>query len=317
MDPPTKRRGPGRPSNKPAPPTLPISGIVETPRNPVNLIEFITGKPIDFKILFTYFKNLKSTDIHIHFRKNDITFLTRDHSTNSRVLAVIDCRNVNFYYCKQEMCIGLNRAHSEKLFLNIDKAFFRFSIEYREDETERIYFIFRDAETERQYMIYVSNVDTDLDLFAARDEIPTDDLMSQKSYPLQFTMSSRQFKKTISDAQAYHDTITIEKIIDNPMRISYKKHNVVYNEIYFNDQSIGLVSANTDFMCKAKIANLKSLVSSIVTDKITIMCRETNDILICSEIDKDVMTVYTFIHDNDYDKPQQCSTQYDDDDEDE
>src|SRR5262245_23348515 len=53
-----ERRGPGRPSTKPPPPHLEKKGIVTSPDDPRNRLEFVYGDPMVFKALFTYLKNI-------------------------------------------------------------------------------------------------------------------------------------------------------------------------------------------------------------------------------------------------------------------
>ena len=192
-----KRRGPGRPSSKPPVPILTVSGIVDEPKDPNNAIEFVFSEPLVFKTLFIYFKNLKSRDIHIRFRKTDITFFTRDHTKMSKVISHIDCRNVNWYYCNKEQYIGLNREHAEKMFTNIDKTFFKITMVYREDDPEFLTFIFKDSELAKEchYKIDIAIIEQDEELFSVENDIPTPDNIAL-TYPIQFTLNSKQFIKS-------------------------------------------------------------------------------------------------------------------------
>ena len=60
-----KRRGPGRPSTRSVPPLLERKGIVNSPKDSNNRLEFVYGDPTVFKSLFTYFKNIKAREIHL------------------------------------------------------------------------------------------------------------------------------------------------------------------------------------------------------------------------------------------------------------
>jgi hypothetical protein len=119
-----KKKGPGRPSIKPSPPTLERRGIVDSPKDPNNRLELAFDDPLVFKSLFTYFKNIKAREIHIHCSKNGISFYTRDHSKTSRIIAEVLGAHANWYYCEGDFWLGMNRESIEKIFSYIDKTFF-------------------------------------------------------------------------------------------------------------------------------------------------------------------------------------------------
>lgn len=300
-----KRRGPGRPSSKPPVPVLKVSGIVAEPLNPDHSIEFVFSDPLVFKTLFIYFKNLKSRDIHIRFRPTDITFFTRDHTKMSKIISHIDCKKVNWYFCRQEYWIGLNREHAEKMFTNIDKTFFKITMVFRDDEPEHLSFIFKDSELSKEcrYKIDVAIIEQDEELFNAENDIPGSD-NSLELYPVQFTLNSKQFKKTISDASSYSEIINIEKSNTVPLQITYDKVNIRYREVYMDSEKIKLKSGLRDgcaFKCMIRLSNIKSLASSMVTDNVTIMASDKQDILLRSVIDDKVLAenkiliIYTFV----------------------
>jgi hypothetical protein len=297
-----KRRGPGRPSSKPPVPVLKVSGIVQEPIDAGNAIEFVFSDPLVFKTLFIYFKNLKSRDIHIRFRATDITFFTRDHTKMSKVISHIDCRNVNWYYCRKEQWIGLNREHAEKMFTNIDKTFFKITMVYREDDPDYLCFIFKDSELSKEchYKIDIAIIEHDDELFNAENDIPSAENAFQL-YPVQFTLNSKQFKKTISDASSYSEIINIEKTPGYPLQITYNKVNITYREVYMDPDKIKLVSnisTGQNFKCKIRLSNIKSLASSMVTDNVSIMASDKHDVLLRSVIDEKILIIYTFVTSN-------------------
>lgn len=293
-----KRRGPGRPSSKPPVPVLKVSGIVNEPFDPSNAIEFVFSDPLVFKTLFIYFKNLKSKEIHVRFRETDITFFTRDQDKYSKVISHIDCRNVNWYYCQKEQWIGLNRDHAEKMFTNIDKTFFKITMVYRHDDPDNLCFIFKDSELSKEchYKIDVAIIDPDEELFSAENDIPGEH--ATELYPIQFTLNSKQFKKTISDASSYSDKINIEKTAGHPLQLTYNKVHITYREVYLDEEKIKLINDIKDgqnFKCTIRLSNIKSLASSMVTDNVTIMASDAHDILLRSVIDEKVLIIYTFV----------------------
>ena len=122
-----KRRGPGRPPSKPPAPLLDKKGIVESPKDENNRLEFIYSDPSVFKSLFVYFKNIKAREIHLRCSPTGLTFFTRDHSKTSRIFATILGKHINWYYCEETFWLGINRDNIEKIFSSIDKTFFKIS----------------------------------------------------------------------------------------------------------------------------------------------------------------------------------------------
>ena len=287
-----KRRGPGRPPSRPPAPSLDIAGIVNTPKDSNNRLEFIYSDPSIFKSLFTYFKNVKAKDIHLRCSPEGLTFFTRDHSKTSRIFATIYGKYVNWYYCVETFWVGINRETIEKVFSSIDKTFFKIVIIQSKDDKNSINIIFKDCDIEKEcnYKILLSSYSRDEDLYMAEKILENNDFL------LEFTLTSKQFKKTINDAANYSDFITFEKILSNPLKLMYAKSNISYNEVYRSDEKILLtcnIESNNTFRATMKLNNIKSLASSMVTDDIKILCKSDEDILFRSEIDSKALIVET------------------------
>lgn len=285
-----KRRGPGRPPSKPPAPLLDKKGIVDEPKDPSNRIEFVYSDPSIFKSLFVYFKNIKAREIHLRCNKEGLTFFARDHSKTSRIFATVPCKNVNWYFCNDTYWLGINRDNIEKIFASIDKTFFKIVIIQTHDDPNSLTIIFKDSEIEKEckYKIVLSSFAEDDDLYDA-ERIGND-------FMIEFTLTAKQFKKTINDAANYSENITFEKIGDNPLHITYVKSNIVYNEVYRSPEKISLksnVSSNVSFRSTIKVNNIKALASSMVTDEIKILCKSDEDILFKSIIDSNSLVVNT------------------------
>jgi len=291
-----KKKGPGRPSIKPAPPTLERRGIVDFPKDPNNRLELAFDDPLVFKSLFTYFKNIKAREIHIHCNKKGMAFYTRDHSKTSRIIAEVLGDHINWYYCESDFWIGLNRESIEKIFSSIDKTFFKITIIQTYDDIDSIMFIFKDADIEKEcnYKISLSIYPPDDDLYEINSLITPESLIKQ--FPIEFTLTAKQFKKSISDASNFSDTITFEKLGTHPLQLTYAKSNLIYNEVYRSNEKINLRSSITEndiFRTTIKLVNIKSLAASMVTDDIRILCREDADILFRSAISEKALVVST------------------------
>jgi len=290
------RRGPGRPPSKPAPPALEQRGIVLAPLDANNRLEFVYNDPSVFKSLFTYFKNIKARDIHLRCTPAGLTFFARDHSKTSRVVAHVAGEHVNWHYCDGEFWLGINREHVEKMFASIDKTLFKITILQSVEDPNTITFVFKDAEIDKEcnYRISLSIYPRDEDLYEAERALAP--ALIQTLFPIEFTLSAKQFKKSISDASNYSELITFEKLGTHPLQLTYAKSNLVYNEVYRSAAKIRLRSAvneGTIFRATVKIANVKSLASSMVTDDVRILCREDDDILFRSALDAKALVVST------------------------
>ncbi len=291
-----KRRGPGRPPTKPPAPSLERKGVVDAPDDPDNRLEFAFGDPSMFKSLYTYFKNIKAREIHLRCSPTGLTFFTRDHTKRSRVVANIAGEYVNWYYCEGTFWLGLNRDSVEKLFASIDRTFYKITITQTHDEPGRLNVIFRDPVLDKDcnYGVTLSAYPPDEELFEAEELL--DPEMLTENYPVEFTLTAKQFKKSISDASSYADEISYEKIGKSPFQMTYTKANLAYNEVYRSDEKIRLrasLAEGATFRCTIKVADLKSLASSMVTDDVRILCSETSDLLCRSAIDEKALVVNT------------------------
>jgi len=292
----TKRKGPGRPSIKQPPPPLERRGIVDSPKDPNNRLELAFGDPLVFKSLFTYFKNIKAREIHVHCDKNGMTFYTRDHSKTSRIIAEVLGAHVNWYYCEGDFWLGMNRESIEKIFSSIDKTFFKITIIQTYDDIDSLMFIFKDPDIDKEcnYKISLSIYSPDEELYEINKLITPESLST--NFPIEFTLSAKQFKKSISDASNFSDTITFEKLGVHPLQLTYSKSNLIYNEVYRSNEKIHLrssIAENEIFRTTIKLLNIKSLAASMVTDDVRILCREDADILFRSAIDEKALVVST------------------------
>jgi hypothetical protein len=291
-----KQRGPGRPPSKPPAPPLDKKGIVTSPKDVLNRLEFAFSDPTVFKSLFTYLKNVKARNIHLRCSKEGLTFFARDHSKTSRIVAHVAGEHVNWHYCDGEFWLGINRDNVEKMFASIDKTFFKITIIQSSEDINTLTFVFKDAEVDKEcnYKVTLSTYAPDEELYEA-ERILSPEAMHD-NFPIEFTLTAKQFKKTINDASNYSDVVTFEKPGGHPLQLTYAKQNMMYNEVYRNPAKIFLrseVHPDSTFRCTVKIFNVKSLASSMVTDDVRILCREDGDILFCSAIDAKALVVST------------------------
>lgn len=293
------KRGPGRPPKKQPAPALQRIGIVESPADPQNRLEFVYEDPTVLKSLFSYFKNLKAVDIHLRCSPTAICFFTRDAAKTCKVVAELPGESMNHYYCDNTFWLGLNRDTVEHIFSSIDKSFFKITLSLRHDNPESLSVKLKDADIDKEchYRVTVSTLDRDDDLFAA--EAATS-LTALEESPIEFQLTAKQFKKTVADASYYNDTITFEKLGTHPFQLTYARVGIMYSEVYLSPEKIHFRSGIKDtdlFRCTVTIANIKSLANAMVTDSVRVFCRKDNDILFRSEIDALIVNTLTSIVD--------------------
>jgi len=294
---PAKRR-PGRPPSKPQAPSLEKKGIVDSPNDPNNRLEVAFEEPAIFKSLFAYFKNICAHVIHVRCNASGMTFFTRDHSKKARIIAYVSGEHLNWYYCEGEDTFGINKDGVEKLFNTIDRSFSKITFVKTYDNPTWLNIIFKDMSIDKEcsYDIALSQFPRDVDLFAAEDLLDPQLLM--ETFPLEFTLSAKQFKKTINDACNYADHATIERIGKHPLMFTYARPNLIYRETYHSDEKIHFRSSVQDgetFQCTINVVNVKSIAASMVTDDVRIMCPKSGDILFRSAIDAKALVVNTFM----------------------
>jgi hypothetical protein len=293
------RRGPGRPPSRPTPPPLDRHGIVSAPIDAANRFELMFHNPASFKQLFNYFKNIKAGQIHVRCTAAGVTFFARDHSGFSRVVAFMAGAQMNWYYCERTIWFGLNRENVEKVFTDIDGSYYKFTIVQARDDHTTITFALRDYSIDKEvsHQVTVSELETDPALYEA--EAALSDEALRTSYPVAFTLSAKQFKKTVADAINFSDTLTIEKIGLHPLQFTYSSPSVQTSEVYQSSEKIDLVSTiapGAHYSITMKIGNIKPLSSSMVTDDIRVMCPledDNKDILFRSAIVDRALVVST------------------------
>lgn len=288
------KRGPGRPPSKPPAPPLDRLGVVASPNDPANRLEFVYEDPTIFKTLFTFFKNVKASNIHLRCNPAGLTFFAHDLSKKSRIVAHIAGEQVNWHYCEGEFWLGINRKHMEAMFASISKSFCKVTIVQTHDETESLSFIYKKLvlSSEKCYKMALSSYALSQELIDAELSLTPEALAAN---PIEFELDAKQFKQSISDAIMYSNTLTVEKIGSYPLQFTYAKPSIIYHEVFRDSDAIKLRTdineAGTTFRCTMNLENIKPLATSMVTDTVRILCREEGDILFRSAIDKKALVV--------------------------
>lgn len=292
---PAEKRRPGRPPKKQPVPMLQKNGIVETPSDSNNRLEFVYGDPGMVKSLFTYFTKLKASILHLRCTPKGLTFFTHDGTKKCRIVADLPGAQMNHYYCDDTFWVGLKQKEVERIFSSSDKSFFKVTFLYRHDDPDNFVVIFKDAEIDKEcnYRIGITTLDSDETLYEAEALLKPEEM---QKYKIDFSLTAKQFKKTVVDAHHLADTITVEKLGTHNLQLTYLVGTLAYNEVYRSDEKISLRSEVKDgeiFRCTVTLSELSSLANAMVTDTVRIYCREDGDMLLRSEID--ALSVSTFV----------------------
>lgn len=292
-----KKRGPGRPSKKQPPSIIKIEGIVKSPMDAAHRMEAVCPTPTAFKNLFTYFKNNGSDYIHMRCSKDGIAFFARDTVTKTRIMAFAAGQLLAWYYFadKEPYFCTIKRESVEALFVSINKTFNKLQIQLRHDNTEKIIFILKDPEIEKEcsYEITLCGNKIEDDLLNVEKLVTNDEL---KKYPIEFTLSAKQLKKTFVDAfNQSTDYIMLEKIGSSPLQFSYQiPGEQQYYEVYKDPKKIDLRSEIKDeatFYSKLNIATVKTVANNMITEKIKIYCKESGEIVFRSAFEDKALTI--------------------------
>lgn len=293
-----KRRGPGRPPSLPPVPELEIRGIVTTPSNPTNIIELVTGQPGTFKSFFTYIKNVKAQNVSIRFSSTSIVFFTKDHSEKSKIIATIDGSKTNWYYCKSECYVDLRRDLVDNMFSSIDKSFYKCTIIYSSIDPEKLQFIFKDPTIDKECTYYISvTVPPPDNQEMSETEALIEPSYVEANFPVQFTLAAKMFKKSLTDMCKEVGIMTVNKVGESPIQLTFEKTGMEFAEIYRNPDKIKLHSTiknGTVFQISLQIENIKYLAGAMVADEIRICCRSDGDLLFRTNEENNIMTVNTF-----------------------
>ena len=237
-------------------------------------------------------------------RPADVTIFAWDHNNKSRIVSVIEGKKLNWYYCEDEFSIMIKRNNVEKLFSSIDNSFYKITIYYADDDADSIVITFKDSDLDKdcQYTITVHAAAVPGEILEA-EELITPEYLAR--YPLSFTLTTKQFKKSMSDMGHYDQALAIEKVgpgDECPLQFTYAiiNHSVVekmrYNEVYRSSKKIQLtcsLSKHEAFQCRIDVADMKLLAGNVVTDDVRIYCHQSSDLIVKASMDKNAVVIYT------------------------
>jgi len=286
-----QKRAPGRPKKGPPKKPLPREGISTKPNYDTNIMELKYETPIIFKKIFNLCKQMAVKNIKIEFDATTIKMKSSDHFNRNYNLLTINCSKLNHYYCKFPFNITINSKSIETVFQKIDKNYDSITMVSKESTIyESIHIIFNNRQIASEEYHIINLVENNEHAITK-----TIDEIDYKKYPIKFELSSKFFKKVISDIASFnqdtHEQIfTIEKIKGIPLQFTY--HTITKTirayTIFKDINKIKLESTIIDddiFSVSVKIVNIKPLSNSPITDNITFYVDSHKDIVFKLDID--------------------------------
>lgn len=267
------KKRPGRPRIKPIREPRPRNGIVDQSKDPQNFVEFLYDKPLIFKKLWHYFKSMAVKDIQLIFRQNEVVLWNQDHHDKSKMRICINANNVNHYFCREELDIGMTCKNPELIMSTIDKTY------------NSILFLSKEGYTNKHIKVILTNdIEIDeshkIELIGDYKKMENEDLFLDKDYTIKFELPGRYFKKMISDVKSFSDQITIRQDSPNdPLLFEYTKPDKKVKSFHTvrNNKIIKMVSnlkEDETFRASFKIDYVKPISSALLTENITIYAHE-------------------------------------------
>lgn len=202
-------------------------GIVNSPNDSENDMEFFCADVSTLKKAFAVFKAMMSKELIFVFDKDVVQIKGIDHRQKSKILVSFDCKKVFQYYCEKKNTVILQADNIHKIIAIMDKSYTMFKIHIKKRQpTSIIYFTLKNnmcIEESYEVTHVISNDSiSDYSLYFSTEE-----------YVMDFYMDCKSFKKLISTAKAFSDVIRIRKV---------KKENLVF---MFDDEENTVKSRHT------------------------------------------------------------------------
>lgn len=288
MEQPKKR--PGRPKKIVEPSSIKTNGIVNTPNNKENMLEFVYHNPLIFKKLSSAFKSFNILNVIMKFTKEGIHIKTRDHKHVSVIYIFIDGSKSTHYYCKEEFQIGLKRPNLDQIFKIIDTHY------------TRIAFISKLTTYRSSFYIQFSNGDMqneeifETEIYDLKeDDLPSND---DESYPLKFTLSSKFFKKKINDNANSSQKIEIQKTGNEPIRFTHQlEDQLKFMSIMTNEQLLDIDSKILDdefIIVSVRMDFIKPIAKCLLGNKVRLSLHEKNPIAIETKSDDGLCSIKVY-----------------------
>lgn len=289
-----KKNKPGRPRKIPVRQPQIRLGLVNTPVDNRNYVEFLYDSPDKFKKILTYFKSHAVNKVFIKFQPKTITFWCEDSIQKNKIRVKINCDLVNHYFCKESLNIGISCEHLVKIMTTIDKTYTTMTILSQIDSLQNyIRIILKDEHTftEESYKIELIE---DYNTFQQIDYM----FDETNAYMLNFTLPSKKFKCMINNMSAFTNQVSIELHSSNdPLLFQYlsrdnkiKHTTTIKNNLFTLKQEL---EDNDTFHTSFVLDHVKAISSALISENIMIYADENRPLLFINYLDNNCIEVRT------------------------
>lgn len=280
-----KKKKPGRPRKKPVADPNPREGISDTPQSEKNHTELSYDRPLLFKTLWHYFKLMSVGKLHIIFREKSVIMWGRDHHRKSQVRTEISSANVNHYFSRGEIDIGVVSKNLEIIMNKIDKNYTAVQLVSMAGQTQSdIHIILKNA----MKIDEIHRVRLVGDYARLENE---EMFLAAKDYTIKFVLPGKYFKKMIADLKSFTSQVAIcQDGPENPLVFEYitgdrqvTSRNVVReNEIIKFESNL---EEDETFRVGFKVDYVRQISAALLSDTVTIYAHEDKPLMFVVEMD--------------------------------
>lgn len=276
------KKGPGRPPSV-KPKKSPVrSGIVKTPVDSKNVIEFQYDMPMFLKKNAALLKSLKTERVRFVFDHRGLTMYAKNFKETNQISIFYDGTKINRYYCEEPITIGLNFNNLCRVLNKINKSYETVSFIITRDSINKSLFV------NMQHSMNICSY-TEIEIIIDENENEYKTINQPEEYTLQFKLDGNYFKQMINDAQQFDKQWTIE--------MHGRKSNLVFSYQSENKQVKGhCVPANlNDIEVKNTLGDTEIFSVSTYIDAIIPTSKNllSNSVLIKASKDQPLCIIVT------------------------
>lgn len=263
-------------------------GIIDTPTLGNAVMELQYNIPIIFKKIFSLFEQIKIHDLKLEFKDKFILIKTIDSTEKNIILLTINCEDMVSYYCKFDFEINIDSNILQTLLKKIDKCYTDivfYSTEENYNNELNIILFRSDFNVKEKHVIKL------IDINSMEESINNIKFSNNYgTYPIQFELNSKFFKKLINDISSISDEFIIEKKYNSPLTVKYKniQSKIICKNIFKNPKDIKLISSQEMgdiYGSTSYTAQIKPISSILLSETIKIYLKQDNNIVFKIDIE--------------------------------
>lgn len=279
------KKKPGRP-RKAANAIVDRTGVAEVARckEASPQMEFIVEmeyeNPTMFKHIFTAFKQLGATEVHVRFERDCMRMLCEDHTGVNQMLVTIYGKQMVFYYVESTYDISISPSEFQNILnsINVNHNLISFTTRRIERDLKLTVNLINDKTA------MLSKYDTNIKRNDGKMWNTLPALQGTDIYSLRFVLDCKVFKKCIASTDTITNVITIEKTGTGDLRFAftYTTKNGDGAHIFRDHKLINLRSTMGEtetLSVSVPLTYIKPISSLVLTDRIHLAVKNDMDIM--------------------------------------